>query len=207
MRDTYLSVDLDFFVALGKTRGLELFADIMFQRSLGGIIVPAHHKILKDVNESGCTNLINIDYHSDFGDQEPGMPIPLNCGTWVNKVKWRNKGTYTWIYPHKSCTVKDAGACWVYRDPFKHKEYGSGWAKTRSRLYTSYKQIPWGRLKRIAFSASPDWILKHEYEKLIEPLAKHLKIPSSWYKYTRRRHVYEYNAGRLEARIKEIIRF
>lgn len=66
--------------------------------------VANHQQMLRYVDESNATQLINYDYHSDLAGADVRQ---FSCGTWVSYVRLRKMGQYRWI--HRGST--EAGDC------------------------------------------------------------------------------------------------
>lgn len=116
---TYLSIDIDFWKKHCDYSHLRSFLELAKGSSPNISIVDSHESLKDHVNRSGCTNLINVDYHSDIydvktprwgRDSESPFEKKYNCGTWVNFVKFRYRGNFTWIHPH----IHDRGIQYGY---------------------------------------------------------------------------------------------
>ena len=115
---TYLSIDIDFWKKQRDLVHMKKFLEIAKGASPNILIVDSHEQLKSHVNKSGCNTLINVDYHSDIYDiahphydhtHDP-YERKYNCGTWVNFVNCRNKGSFTWIHPH----IHDRGIQYGY---------------------------------------------------------------------------------------------
>jgi len=118
----YLSIDIDFWNCLGVDNLIETLELVRDSGKLRQVC-DNHRCLLKSVNKSGCTTLINVDTHSDIvsdSDLEylrhSKYPI-LNCGTWVNHVNKCLRSEFVWFYP------KDYGLrCETEGNPFAEPE-------------------------------------------------------------------------------------
>lgn len=94
----YLSIDLDFFNNQNSRSAYyqldHLVNQLITKCNVKPIAVMNHQQLLKHVNQCSARTLINLDEHSDLGGP---MTTKLNCGTWVDYVRWRTEGTYIWI--------------------------------------------------------------------------------------------------------------
>lgn len=64
-----------------------------------------HNHMLPYINSSQYDELINIDAHNDlalFDEHNIKNTTHVDIGTWVDFVKWRKTGKYTWIHPYKT---------------------------------------------------------------------------------------------------------
>lgn len=163
---TYLSIDLDYwgFERNSRSQCTGFINRLLFRR-LPILVVRDHHQILEDVNKSGCSRIEHIDYHADLVE-EPRLaerytayhlntPV-LNCGTWLNFVKWKNRGKVIWRYPSEHCfrsQNRGWGSCYQFVDPFKYNV--SGWKKTAHRC--GLDKLPWKDITRVGIAISSDY--------------------------------------------------
>ena len=108
MPDTFLSIDLDFFnpfcdgeyadsrrhVWLAR-RYLDSVARQCRKRGIPLSAVMNHQQMLRHVDQSGATRLINLDTHSDLVSRDVSS---FHCGSWTSFVKRRRESTYHWIH-------------------------------------------------------------------------------------------------------------
>lgn len=163
----HLTIDLDFWNRQPVNYGW-LDELVALKRPMLGF--EHHNHILPWLNQLPRRDIISIDYHSDVcvnnGDDFSRKP-KLNCGTWVNHVKWKGLGnSYTWIYPRQSCfnnirpgrdpqgryrAARGLGTCNGYfeRSPFSRHIDTTGWGlhNIRRRLInhqsgTSIAEMP-----------------------------------------------------------------
>lgn len=173
----YLSIDLDFWQLNNFPYS---FMEKILSMDVPIHAVDEHHHLLHHIHRFKCPIIINIDYHADICDNDKDYATPiLNCGTWANHVKYRNKQKYIWIYRRKDCVRgrcnRDSGGyCNQYpkRNPFfvPKPEPICGWKKVSKR-----KSLPTAnelsRVKAIGLAMSWEWAsVKHEY-----PIRKLLK--------------------------------
>jgi hypothetical protein len=122
------------------------------------MVAVAHHHLLLDIEAAGsdgCTELWNVDWHSDLREEEP--PSMLNEGTWGALISWRSWGTFVWRYPRETCLKQGCGGGFCHQDanPFTDRK-ATKWQKTLLRKGT--KAIPWRRVKRVGVVLSPHWV-------------------------------------------------
>lgn len=180
MRDTYLTIDLDFW----NGRDLDLvWLNKVAALDVKKFAVIHHHHIIRHANVTSCSRLINVDYHSDIGEDEKGLR--LSCGTWGNFIKWAKRGRYIWIYPDdesvENYLLRDSfgrftpcsgdGTCYREHSPFsksnKYTKWGLG--KVTRRLEQT-PRIDLSRVAYVAFCQSPDY----SNSELIEPFNRFL---------------------------------
>lgn len=110
MRDTYLSIDLDYWERDRSPRKANTFLGHVMSKRVTKVLVHSHEELLRYIPRA-CKRLINIDTHSDFGnfDRTPDFS-DLNDGTWVDFVSGLKE--FIWRYPdYKHCFVEGAGRC------------------------------------------------------------------------------------------------
>ncbi len=160
---TYLSIDLDYFN--GRDESLVTFFDKVLRQYITPKIVRYHHELLPHIDASGCTKLINIDFHSDLCES----CYELNEGTWVNYVRWRTKGLYEWRYPVKE--PDESNYCHALINPFTTE---SEWkeVKLKQGLAISRRGI-----REIGVCLSPDWVQRRP---VLYHLMGRLNMPLEW---------------------------
>jgi hypothetical protein len=160
---TYLSIDLDYWSCDETSNDVNSFFNKLAELDLSLFVVPHHHQLLSDINNSDCNRLINIDYHSDLADYVNPSKERLDEGTWGNFINFRNKGEFVWIYPHKDCygdiRIIGSGCCHVHKNPFRNPAV-AGWAKTKRKLgkYNKLFNMLPKDIKKIGISYSQDWL-------------------------------------------------
>jgi hypothetical protein len=189
LKDTVLSIDLDYWKTVTPT--MMDFLRQSLKLDVPKVLTKYHHRILPFVNRHKANVLINVDYHADLCEDDPRNRLPeLNCGTWVNHVKWRHNGTFVWVCPSKNdCYHCCEGRCDSSRDnktdPFKNDN--NGWAVTKVR--TGLKYVNLQRVKAIGFTLSPDYLFWNvkvgerttkRIERYYNRLSELLPIPLSW---------------------------
>lgn len=158
LKDTFLSIDLDYWRTVTPSM-------VSFLKKVRGLKVPmmlckSHEQMLRFVNQRNTHCLINVDYHADLSEDDAyDKPPVVECGTWVNSVKWRKKGTFVWVCPNKKkCYKEGLGRCDSYRDektdPFKKRN--NGWHRKQVRV--GLKHINFSRVNAVAFALSPDYL-------------------------------------------------
>lgn len=157
-KDTYLSIDLDYWNNVTPT--MIRFLKQVMKLEVPVLLCKSHEQMLRNVNSSGAKVLVNVDYHADLCEDDPNnKPPKIECGTWVNAVKWRKSGCFVWVCPNKSkCYASGEGRCDSSRDPetdpFKNKN--NGWKKTKVR--TGLKNVNLSRVKAVGIAVSPDYL-------------------------------------------------
>jgi hypothetical protein len=119
-RDTYLTVDLDYWYSKKVTGTGFDFIQKLFALNRPMKVFTEHHLILKDIDKQ-YKKVINVDYHSDLADRAYKWP---NCGTWANYVQCRHNATFEWRYPNdKQCIKEGMGLCHPDTEDEKFKGY------------------------------------------------------------------------------------
>ena len=108
----FISIDLDFW---GDGNVDEMFIKKVLDRSESVWFHVEHHYTLQEVNgpriASQARYLWNIDWHSDLaGWSREGISPTLNCGTWVDHVKWKCAESFLWIHPNGGCARYPCGS-------------------------------------------------------------------------------------------------
>ena len=120
-RDTYLSIDLDYW---NKADFDPALLDHAFDSGLPLHITLDHHDLLPHADRfPHLTRLVNIDYHSDLMSAHE----PLHIGNWVNYVSWRAHADYLWIVPRLNDYHLKWGYCHVGENPFLDTRRLTGW--------------------------------------------------------------------------------
>ena len=161
---TYLSIDIDFWEDAAKALAF-----------LGKIHLPIHcvafhDQLLPHIERSGCSNIHNVDFHSDLSDLYRGQRDALTEGTWASFPSCKYRGKFVWHYPSKT-RIKD-GYCHGRVNPFEDGEHG-GWCEVRMEQGL---RLPWHSVKTVGLCVSPDWVLR----KVAEPVIERLRLPKEW---------------------------
>jgi hypothetical protein len=154
----YLSIDLDYWCQEETPDECRAFFEQVFALKQPIMVAMAHHHLLLDIEaagQDGCTELWNVDWHSDLCEEEP--PSMLNAGTWGALVSWRSWGIFVWRYPRETCLKCGRGGGFCHQDanPFTDRK-ATKWQKTLLRKGT--KAIPWRRVQRVGVVLSPHWV-------------------------------------------------
>lgn len=163
-RKTYLSIDLDYWNShpdsLDCRNFFHALSKALKDKGISPKIVKSHESLFPHVNRSGCSVLLNLDYHSDLADldasgrDEKNRRV-FNDGTWANFVKWQAKGKFTWLMPsRKDCYRDRRGRCDLTRNPFETR--CTGWKETKAS--TGWKRIDFGAIAAVGISVSPDYL-------------------------------------------------
>jgi len=191
MKDTFLSIDLDFWSTV-TPKMLEFIGEVN-KLKVPKIIANEHHHILPFVNQHPAKVLMNVDYHSDLSEDDLSK---INCGTWANHVKWRLKAHFIWICPsRKDCYVKGNGRCDSTRgcpgddtDPFGKRL--ATWKYTTVK--TGLRWVDLSRVNAVAYAVSPDYIewLNAGWKTPYQQISTVLKFPPKWLEdYSKFKHV------------------
>jgi hypothetical protein len=149
-RDTYLSLDLDYW---NKASFDPWLLDTLFASGLPLVVTLDHHDILPHVNaQPRLTRLLNIDYHSDF----IGADEPLHIGNWVNHVAWRMNAEYEWIVPRMVDYHLRLGHHHTGANPFTDPQRLTGWRAAGKR--EGYDRDILDRVAAVGICISPDYL-------------------------------------------------
>lgn len=199
VKDIYLSIDLDFWKDEGQREYEELFFYLgnLFEKNIPIICVEYHHQMLPFVNrKKNLKELINIDFHSDFTDmtmKELEEDNLFNEGTWINFVNFRKRGTFTWIYPNRSCyfdrykgidgECRGWGRCDIKKNPFDYRNTKkiTEWNKAKLRkTFPTKNEI--NRIAEIGICISPNWITEVMLKDSLSFLLENNIIDYKFYK-------------------------
>lgn len=132
-RDTYLSIDLDYWTAcpedVGGLEQADIAASDFLRRARAWapsmVLCTDHDQIVPHINgvhASPIRRVINVDYHSDLPDWGVDSSFPeLNEGTWGLYVAMPHTKTFEWRsasdrhMPYRRCTSSPDNPAW---DPF-----------------------------------------------------------------------------------------
>lgn len=151
MRDTYLSVDLDYW---NKAAFEPALLDAVFDTGLPAVVALDHHDLLPHVASfPALTQLVNVDYHSDL----MSSPEPLHIGNWVNHVPWRGGADYLWALPRLNDYHLKWGCCHVGENPFLDTVRLTGWRSAdRREGYDLDELLP--RVAAAGICVSPNYL-------------------------------------------------
>ncbi|KKW13214.1 MAG: hypothetical protein UY48_C0003G0036 [Candidatus Gottesmanbacteria bacterium GW2011_GWB1_49_7] len=198
MSSLYLSIDLDVFACAVGTHFLVDRMKPHFDRIMGEVVrrdtaerrvkvVMSHEKLLPAINRSGCTELWNVDYHSDLENavdtiQEPWRCDEVDCGTWVSFVHWRKTGKFVWVQPHgSSWNNRNEGRCDSHRclpdgNPFIQTDL-TDWSRTK--VHNLSITIPWSKVTHVGIAGSPDYTCLDCLKKLVAEASPEIQ---TWFK-------------------------
>lgn len=175
-RNVYLSVDLDYWNLnkssirmLGFLQRVTRYCNSKIVESCELKIVESHEELLPHINASGCNHLINIDYHADFAGEKDGRPFPLGDGTWVDRVVWKQQGTYEWRAPDPQCQAFGAGYChsWADPNPFTCRS-ATSWRHRHKRC--GLKRISWTSVRAVGIALSPRYVSRNRVDMALKVL-------------------------------------
>ena len=150
-RDTYLSIDLDYW---NKAPFEPALLDAVFARGERPRVTLDHHDLLAHADAyPELTHLVNVDYHSDLLSAHE----PLHIGNWVNYVSWRAHGHYRWILPRMNDYHLKWGYCHVGENPFTDTTRLTGWLGAEKREgYELDELLP--RVAAVGVCVSPNYL-------------------------------------------------
>jgi len=149
--NTYLSIDLDYWVNCHRRRDVDLFFKKVYALGLPIFTAPFHDQLLEHINLSKYDQIINVDYHSDICDD--GAELTLTEGTWANYVNHRD--TYVWRHPDEGCLSPRVGYCHDTTNPFEHPE-AAHWQ--RASCQHGLRGIPWKNITAVGVCLSKYWL-------------------------------------------------
>lgn len=182
MKDTYLSIDLDFWdcVTWDHWKSESFLIDLskfrcsVFEK-IRNYQIPVewfqdHHHMLANIIKTNCEHIINMDFHSDLTGDGP-LDV-LNEGNVFDHIIDSANKTFTWLYPYKDLGRRNSvGRCdHTGADAFLKKN----WIYKKQQRTVDRSVIPWDRIKRIGICLSPDWVGSDTYYFIQNDLPKEL---------------------------------
>ncbi len=117
-------------------------------------MISSHEEVVQFINQTDCTTIYNVDYHSDVINAKEDDDWGLTEGSWANCVDCRANGTFVWRHPHDFGHWEE-GYCHGSRpNPF-HSAQLAGWKTLRRKL--GLQRIPWARIAEVCICLSPTW--------------------------------------------------
>ena len=171
-RDTYLSIDLDYWKESNTTTGMVNFLKKVKQINPKPVVVKSHNELIHHVHDTkGVNRVVNVDYHSDITDLSNSSHLKkhFNEGTWINYINLKENSEYVWHYPHKDSCTDFTGYCHQNHNPFNkhssiHDDFSWECVKKRKGLPSDAELA---RVKDVGICISPNWtgikVLNHLY--------------------------------------------
>lgn len=180
---TYLSIDLDYWLATGADNLVpltKLFWMLRQVKTDNWVVVDEHHHILDHLNDTNPSDILHVDYHTDVAfetewNRRTRKKLELNCGTFFWFVKNRQTMRYTWFYPEADCP-RYAGLCMDPGEkPLAHKNWIFQEQRRRLGLPTR-KQLQ--RVQAVGFAISHDYCLANsDYVRRLMAVLRRRYIP------------------------------
>jgi hypothetical protein len=177
IKDTYLSVDLDYWHTAKDSNAGELTATVL-KLCIPVSVYIDHHRVLKDLRGKSYVKVINIDEHDDLPSD---LINKLDEGTWVGRVPFRRKATYEWRYPvtgGSPCDGVDGDTTWGPESRRQRRKEGlfeigregiCGWKKLQRR--PGLADIEFDRIAAASFILSPAYVAVAEIKDALTALA------------------------------------
>lgn len=175
MKDTFLSIDLDYWDCIYDFRRnkkfsinrYDLFKEI-YNRKIPFQVYFNHDEMVDQINESKCNKIINIDFHSDLVDKKDFILCGLNEGTVFNAIHDFEEKEYIWLMPYRKVgIVNELGRC----DQDNYNEENC-WIKENFIYKNQIKSAgsKWLKLddvKEIGICFSQNWVTKETYNFIL----------------------------------------
>lgn len=161
MKDTYLSIDMDFWCKHFGIEHTTAFFNKISALNIKPVVVKYHHELAKYAScDNGLTRLLNMDYHSDIADIKECTLDAFNEGTWVNYVRMSENNEFVWYYPLKQCVGYRTGYCHtnIRNNPFNDNNQGKYNWKSVTCIHGEVPDNELDRVSKIGICLSPDWI-------------------------------------------------
>ena len=98
--NTFLTIDLDYWSNGDDINSKYIDDSLCLVPVENRYLCHFHQNVLPVANSYvDCDKLVNVDTHSDICGNANEI---LNCGTWVDRVKWRKHAEYHWYSPRES---------------------------------------------------------------------------------------------------------
>lgn len=161
MKDTYLSIDMDFWCKHFGIEHTTAFFNKISALNIKPVVVKYHHELTKYASgNNGLTRLLNMDYHSDVADIKQCTLDTFNEGTWVNYVRMGENKEFVWYHPLKQCMGYRTGYCHtnIRNNPFSATNQGKYNWKSITSIHGEVPDHELERVSKIGICLSPDWI-------------------------------------------------
>lgn len=155
-KNVYLTVDLDYWYKPGMRKNIDFIKELL-ALDRPTTVYTEHQLILREIKRQ-YKKIINVDYHSDISQREPGWP---NCGDWANFVHGRENAEFEWRMPDwNDCVTLGEGLCHS-----THSEYSQYNPFLDNNLHTwkdverkqGLRNLPLDDVDRISLILSPEW--------------------------------------------------
>lgn len=163
-RDTYLTVDLDFWMNHSNEtiQGMIDFLNAIKRCHREIHVVKYHNEVIPHIAQfPEVSRVVNVDYHSDIADicVECRDVCDFNEGTWANFVTGITKREFEWRYPSTNEIDLSHGYCHEMESPFSmspSERKGLGWSKITMKhgLPRSFELL---RCAAFSICVSPNW--------------------------------------------------
>lgn len=159
IKDTYLSIDMDFWSHTYNYTNLKKFMKKVQDTGIKPVVVKYHHELVKHISGmEGVTRILNMDYHADIADISVCREHEFNEGTWGNYIRLTNNDEFVWHYPLKSCVSMETGYCHGGSDnPFHKRNQGLYNWNHITKKYGVVPEIEFSRVGGIGICLSPNW--------------------------------------------------
>ena len=162
MKNTHLSIDLDYWTTEewgASHEDLDYVCRQLIKRQIPTNVIRYHQRAIKYISKN-CTELINVDQHSDY----PKEITKLNCGTWASPKFLPFICSYTWYY-QKNGESCDEGSWRSHKLEFKK-------FRIKKVAWLS-RSLPWDKICECTICLSPDFSRDREmYEKMRKKVTK-----------------------------------
>jgi hypothetical protein len=173
IKDTWVSVDLDYWAPLSWKRGKRISFDRFLKSIPNNIrcfLTIEHHEVLrplrKAIKEGDLSlpmNIIHVDTHHDYYfNIARGKKI--DCGNFMWKIPQKWYKQFRWYQPHFPEE-------WDW-------EKAQEKLKNKTKVCNEKPKINWSRVGLITFTLSPDYCeeLIYKAEKMIEAITKKFNL-------------------------------
>lgn len=161
MSRIHLSIDLDYWTTEehgGSHEDLDYVCSQLIKRKIPTIVIRYHHKAIRYISKE-CSELINVDQHSDY----PKVISKLNCGSWASPqfLPWIWK--YTWYHQGKGQKCEDS---WRKHD-LVFREFRT------KRVAWLTRSLQWNQIRECTICLSPDFAREFEmYREMRKKVTK-----------------------------------
>jgi hypothetical protein len=172
MKSVYLTIDFDFWSdAQVDIDFVERAIQCVPRSSVAAAV--QHDSILAHLQrfDSTCSQLVNLDHHSDVGGDifhyteslngKSSRRLALHSGSWVDYTTFRDSQEYVWLYPRPSCRTECRCDHFTRRGArFSQagRGYGIAWRKLRHHLTKPPNYaVRLSKVRAVSIVLSPDF--------------------------------------------------
>jgi hypothetical protein len=152
----FLSIDLDAWNNVVPSAEQGLLQMLCIPTPIA--VVSSHHHLLPFVDAVKSRHLVNLDWHDDILSEEQFLiDGETHCGNWINAVRWKDQGQYTWLRIQRNAFhgYCDGPSVW-------EEHYSTGWKSINKSRIQDISDIPLRQVEVVGISISPSYLSSNE---------------------------------------------